>query len=69
MLFGVVASDATAFRCVERIGEEMLAQIRKARAAARARAWQLGEAPRRLILDLDATLLTAHSEKEDAAGT
>ena len=69
VLFGAVASDATAFRCVERLDEEMLAQIRKARAAARARAWQLGEAPRRLILDLDATLLTAHSEKEDAAGT
>ena len=28
-----------------------------------------GEVPRRLILDIDATLLTAHSEKEGAAGT
>jgi len=69
VLFGAVASEATAFRCVERLDEEMLAQIRKARAAARARAWRLGEAPRRLILDFDATLLTAYSEKEDAAGT
>ena len=69
VLFGPVASDATAFRCVERLDEAALSRIRKARAAARARAWQLGEAPRRLILDLDATLLTAYSEKEDAAGT
>jgi hypothetical protein len=69
VLFGAVASDATAFRCVERLDEAALSRIRKARAAARARAWQLGEAPRRLILDFDATLLTAHSEKEDAAGT
>jgi len=69
VLFGEVASDATAYRCLERLDEEMLAQIREARAAARARAWKLAEAPRRLILDIDATLLTAHSEKERAAGT
>jgi len=68
VLFGAVASEATAYRCVERLDAGMLAQIRKARAAARARAWRLGEAPRRLILDFDATLLTAYSEKEDAAG-
>src|SRR5450759_2114564 len=47
----------------------MLAQIREARAAARARAWGHAEAPLRLILDIDSTLLTAHSEKERAAGT
>jgi hypothetical protein len=69
VLFGEVASDATAYRCLERLDEEMLAQIRAARAAARARAWKLAEAPRRLVLDIDATLLTAHSEKERAAGT
>ena len=69
VLFGEVASDATAYRCVERLDEKMLEHIRKARAAARARAWGLAEAPRRLILDIDATLLTAHSEKEGAAGT
>jgi hypothetical protein len=59
VLFGPVASDATAYRCVERLDEEMLTRMRKARAAARARAWKLGQAPRRLILDIDATLLTA----------
>lgn len=68
-LFGEVASDATAYRCVERLGEEMLAGIRAARGTARARAWKHSRAPRRLILDLDATLVTAHSEKEGAAGT
>ena len=40
VLFGEVAADATAYRCLER-----------------------------LVLDIDATLLTAHSEKEGAAGT
>jgi Transposase DDE domain group 1 len=69
VLFGAVASDATAYRCLERLDEKQLAQVRKARAAARARAWNLGQAPRRVILDIDATLLTAHSEKEGAAGT
>ena len=68
-LFGAVASDATAYRCVERLGEAALSHIRAARAVARARAWKLGQVPRRLILDIDATLLTAHSEKEGAAGT
>jgi len=68
-LFGCVASDATAYRCLERLDEELLCRIRAARAAARERAWKLGDAPRRIILDIDATLLTAHSEKEGAAGT
>lgn len=69
VLFGPVASDATAYRCLERLGAKQLAGIRAARAAARKRAWDLGGAPRRIILDLDATLVTAHSEKEGAAGT
>ena len=69
VLFGEVASDATAYRCLERLDEAALSRMRAARAAARARAWGLGLAPQRLILDIDATLLTAHSEKEGAAGT
>jgi len=68
VLFGPVASEATAYRCVERLDEAALAGIRAARAAARKRAWELAGAPRRIILDIDATLLTAHSEKEGAAG-
>jgi len=69
VLFGEVASQATAYRCLERLGAEELAGIRAARAAARERAWRIDAAPRRLILDIDATLLTAHSDKEGAAGT
>jgi len=71
VLFGPVASDATAYRCVERLGEEMLAGIRGARATARARAWENATTalPRRTVVDIDATLVTAHSEKEGAAGT
>jgi hypothetical protein len=68
VLFGEVASEATAYRCVERLDEAALAAIRKARAVARARARALAGAPGRLILDIDATLVTAHSEKEGAAG-
>ena len=35
---------------------------------ARARFWELHGAPERLTIDVDATLITAHSEKEKAAG-
>jgi len=69
VLFGPVASDATAYRCLERLDEALLAQIREARVAARTRVWEMAAAPRRVILDIDATLVTAHSEKEGAAGT
>lgn len=69
VLFGPVASLPTAYRAVERLDEGMLARIRAARARARSRAWTLAGAPKRAVLDIDATLLTAHSEKEGAAGT
>ncbi len=68
-LFGGVASDPTAWRCIERLDETMLSRVRDARAAARARAWALAGAPSRVVLDIDATLITAHSDKERAAGT
>jgi Transposase DDE domain group 1 len=69
-LFGKVASDSTAFRMVDRIASEpgMLDAVRVAHARARARFWELDGAPERLTLDVDATLITAHSEKEQAAG-
>jgi Transposase DDE domain group 1 len=69
-LFGAVASDSTAFRMVDRIASEpgLLGAIRLAHASARARFWELHGAPERLTLDVDATLITAHSEKEKAAG-
>jgi Transposase DDE domain group 1 len=50
------------------LGDDELAKIRQARALARARAWKAGAAPERVILDFDATPITAHSEKEHAAG-
>lgn len=67
-LFGDVPSDATAWRALAALDEERLASVRAARASARARVWELAGAPARLILDLDATLVTAHSDKERAAG-
>ena len=38
------------------------------RIRARERFWKLAGAPERLTIDIDATLITAHSEKEGAAG-
>ena len=69
-LFGAVASDSTAFRMVDRIASKpgLLDAVRVAHARARERFWELDGAPERLTLDVDATLITAHSEKEQAAG-
>src|SRR5665811_818871 len=69
VLFGPVASDATAWRLIAALDEGYLAKVREARATARRRVWELAGPPKRLILDIDATLVTAHSEKEGAAGT
>jgi hypothetical protein len=71
-LFGPVASTATAWRVVERAASDELglAGLRAARAQARARAWQRGaHADGLLIIDVDGTLLDAHSPKQGAAGT
>jgi hypothetical protein len=69
-LFGPVASDSTAFRVIDRIASEpgLLEALRSAHARARERFWELHGAPERLTIDVDATLITAHSEKERAAG-
>jgi Transposase DDE domain group 1 len=69
-LFGSVASDSTAWRTVDRIASTpgLLDAIRVAHARARARFWELHGAPERLTINVDATLITAHSEKEQAAG-
>src|SRR3954454_11985289 len=67
-LFGDVASVSTARRVVVSIGAAELDRLRAARAQARARAWAAGAAPEEVILDFDATPVTAHSEKELAAG-
>ena len=69
-LFGAVASQATARRAIAWIAEDpaRLERLRAARARARARAWELGACPDRIIIDIDATLTTAYSPKEGAAG-
>jgi hypothetical protein len=67
-LFGNVASDSTAFRLIERIGPSELEGLRAARKAARERAFALGARPEKLILDVDATLVGSHSDKEHARG-
>jgi len=68
-LFGPVASDSTAFRVVDRVAaEQLLEEVREAHARARERFWELHGAPQQLTIDIDATLITAHSEKEGAAG-
>ena len=77
-VFGPVASDPTVSRLIDTLAadaDQALAAIEAARAAARARVWALAgehapdhgarrQAP--LIIDLDATLVTSHSEKEHA---
>ena len=80
-VFGSVASDPTVSRLVDTLAADAtkaLAAIDAARAVTRARVWSLaGEhAPDHaarvddpIIVDLDATLLTAHSDKEQAAPT
>lgn len=80
-LFGRVASDPTVSRCIDALAADApaaLAAIDRARATARAAAWAAAgaQAPDSactardpLILDLDATLVTAHSDKQNAAAT
>ena len=80
---GSVASTPTIWRVLAGIDEAMLAQIRLARAQARDRAWlargeltgtelpgsrAAGTTITDVVIDLDATLVTAHSEKQDARG-
>lgn len=69
-LFGDVASASTAFRLIDRIARDPqgLERLGAAHARARARVWKLAGAPERLTIDLDATLIGSHSEKEGAAG-
>lgn len=69
-LTGGSSSDSTAYRLIERIAADpdALARVRTARAEARARAWRRGARPPEVVIDLDATLVTAHSDKQGAAG-
>lgn len=82
-VFGLVASDSTCWRALDAVTTGQLRRIATARAKARAHVWArlpgglppasrvagttLDEAV--VVLDVDATLVTAHSEKQDAAAT
>ena len=81
---GSVASTPTIWRVLNGIDDTVLAKIREARAIARDRAWlargeltgrelpgsrAAGRLLEQVVIDLDATLVTAHSDKEGAKGT
>ena len=67
-LLGAAASETTTQRTIKSVDATVLGRVRQARAAARARAWDAGARPDSLTLDIDATLITSHSEKDQAAG-
>jgi hypothetical protein len=67
-LFGDVASVSTAWRAVKATAAVELRRIRKAVATAREIVWAASP-PGDITIDFDATLLTSHSEKEDARPT
>ncbi|ACV78455.1 IS1380 family transposase [Nakamurella multipartita] len=80
-VFGHVASDPTVSRLIDTLTADAVTALKAidaARAAARARAWKLAgpaapdhdrSAKAPLVVDVDATLVTAHSEKQLAAAT
>ena len=80
-VYGPVASDSTVSRTIDALAADApraLAAMNTARAAARARVWALAgpdapdagaDADRPLVIDLDAALVTAHSDKESARPT
>ena len=69
-LFGAVASDSTAFRVIDEIASTpgLLDALADAHARAREHVWSLTGAPERVTIEVDATLIASHSEKEGAAG-
>ncbi len=76
-LFGRIASDATVSRTIDILAADASAAL-KAIDTARARAWQLArdhapdhhvDAAHPLVIDVDATLVGSHSEKEQARPT
>jgi hypothetical protein len=68
-LFGPVASHPTVWRTLAAVDEAALERIKTARAQARARAWAAGADPGFYVIDIDATLVGSHSDKEQAAPT
>ncbi|MBI2983627.1 MAG: IS1380 family transposase [Chloroflexi bacterium] len=68
-LFGEVASVPTAWRTLDAVDAAALGRIERARAQARRRAWAAGMDPGFYVIDIDGTLVGAHSDKEGAAPT
>jgi Transposase DDE domain group 1 len=68
-LFGEVASDSTVWRTLEAVDGDTLERVKTARAQARAAAWAVGADPGFYVIDIDATLIESHSDKEGAAPT
>jgi hypothetical protein len=80
-VFGAVASPATCWRALDEIGQAQLRRVGKARAKVRSRVWTLmGQVPAAraagrdigagvVVLDVDSTIVIAHSDKEGAAAT
>ena len=82
-LFGPVASAPTAWRVLKAMDHAAITRLRGARAAARELAWAqhaearealpqataAGRAIPGLVLDIDASIVICHSEKQNATGT
>ncbi|WUY04945.1 IS1380 family transposase [Streptomyces anulatus] len=82
-VFGPIASTPTAWRLLAAVDERVLGRLRSARAQAREVAWPQASETRcgipaataggrempGLVLDIDATPITCHSEKDQAAPT
>jgi hypothetical protein len=68
-LFGPVASVPTAWRVLHHTAVFELRAIPEALAAARRRVWAASPPEGPVVLDIDSTLVEAHSPKEDAAPT
>jgi hypothetical protein len=83
LLHGPVASTATAWRVLKSVDPALLGALRRARAVARERAWLArgeltgtavpparagGRNLAELVIDVDATLVEVHSDKEGASG-
>ena len=68
-LFGDVASAPTIWRAVDDVDADVLDDLRRARATARARVWKSVGAPQEVVLDVDAALVEVHSENKESAAS
>jgi hypothetical protein len=83
-VFGAVASDSTVWRLLDRLDERLLGEVALARAAARGAVWAqraettgapvpaacaAARALPGLVIDLDATIVISHSDKQQATPT